>query len=278
MYDLHIHTIASDGVLTSEEIINNAIKMGIKGIAITDHDTVNGLDKAEKYIKNLNTILKFIPGIELNTDYKDSEVHILGYFIDYKNEILLAKLAELRDVRYKRAIKMMERLKSMGLVVNLEDVEKLAKGDIIARPHIGQALVDKGYLFSVREAFDKYLGKGKPAYVPRAKFSPQEAINLINSVGGIAVLAHPGLIKNEGIIYEVIEMGIEGLEVYYPEHHSLQIDNYLKICQKENLLITGGSDFHGIDNEDSRSRLGCTGIREEHYTNLFSYYIKKKNN
>lgn len=277
MYDLHIHSTASDGVLDCEELIDVAISLGLKGIAITDHDTVNSLQRAKDYINRINSSLKFIPGIEINTDYENEEVHILGYFLDYKNEEFLAKLTELKEARYNRAIKMLDKLKNMGITLNLAAVEKIAQGDIIARPHIGQALVDKGYVFSVKEAFEKYLAKGRPAYVPRTKFTPAEAIRLINNVGGIAILAHPGLIRDGTVIYDVIDMGIEGIEVYYPEHSFLQIDYYLKICQEKNLLITGGSDFHGIGHEDSRNRIGCAGIEEEDYKCLLAYYFNKNN-
>lgn len=276
MYDLHIHTKASDGILSPEEVIDNSINMGLAGISITDHDTVASLKVAENYLKEIKTNLKFIPGIELNTDYKNSEVHILGYFIDYSNPSLLNKLIELRNSRYLRAEKMIERLRSMGFIIDFQMVTKIAGNDLIGRPHIAQALVDKGYVFSVKEAFDKYISKGRPAYIPRYKFLPSEAIDLIKNAGGIAVLAHPGLIKDNLIVEEILEMGIEGIEVYYPEHHPIQIDNYLKICREKNLLITGGSDFHGIGSGDNSSRLGCTGINEELFTRLIEYYKKRK--
>lgn len=275
MYDLHIHTIASDGILSTEEVIDTSINMGLSGIAITDHDTVASLKIAEDYLKDMKNNFKFIPGIELNTDYKNSEVHILGYFIDYNNQPLLDKLIDLRNSRYKRAEKMIEKLRSMGFLIDFQMVKKLSGNDLIGRPHIAQALVDKGYVFSVKEAFDKYISKGRPAYIPRYKFSPNEAINLIKKAGGIAVLAHPGLIKNNLIVKEIIEMGIEGIEVYYPEHHPIQIDNYLKICEEKNLLITGGSDFHGIGLGDNRSRLGCAGINWELFNRLVEYHKKE---
>lgn len=275
MYDLHIHTIASDGILSPEEVIDTSINMGLSGIAITDHDTVASLKIAEDYLKDMKNNFKFIPGIELNTDYKNSEVHILGYFIDYNNQPLLDKLIDLRNSRYKRAEKMIEKLRSMGFLIDFQMVKKLSGNDLIGRPHIAQALVDKGYVFSVKEAFDKYISKGRPAYIPRYKFSPNEAINLIKKAGGIAVLAHPGLIKNNLIVKEIIEMGIEGIEVYYPEHHPIQIDNYLKICEEKNLLITGGSDFHGIGSGDNRSRLGCAGINWELFNRLVEYHKKE---
>lgn len=275
MYDLHIHTKASDGILSAPEIIDYAVRIGLRGIAITDHDTVNGLEMAANYIRETNAVLKFIPGIELNTDYNDAEVHILGYFIDYYNQPMLARLVELRQSRLERAEKMIEKLHNMGLVINFEMVRKLAQGDLIGRPHIAQALVERGYVFSIKEAFDKYISKGRPAYVPRYKFLPAEAIEIIYKAGGIAVLAHPGLIKNNNIVNEIVALGIEGIEVYYPEHNPIQIDYYLKLCKDKDLLITGGSDFHGIGSVDSRSRLGCAGIDEEHFLKLYNHKIQK---
>ncbi|NLB87769.1 MAG: PHP domain-containing protein, partial [Syntrophomonadaceae bacterium] len=157
MYDLHIHTKASDGILSPEEVIDKSISIGLAGISITDHDTVDGLEAAEKYLAQIKTNLKFIPGIELNTDYKNSEVHILGYFIDYYSQPFLDKLIEFKNSRYGRAEKMIGKLRSMGFTIDIQMVEKIAGSDIIGRPHIAQALVDKGYVFSVKEAFDKYI-------------------------------------------------------------------------------------------------------------------------
>lgn len=275
MYDLHVHTTASDGVFSPEEVIDIAMENELKGIAITDHDTITGLIVAEKYAKEHKKTLAFVPGIEINTDYKDNEVHILGYFIDYNNKELLTKLKKLKKARYERAIKMIDKLRNMGLILDFATVQKLASGGLIARPHIGQALVNKGYVFSVREAFEKYLARGKPAYVPRAKYPPQEAINLIKKAGGVAVLAHPGLIRDRDIINEVIQMGIEGLEVFYPEHTPKEIGGFLEICQKNKLLVTGGSDFHGIGYDTTRNRLGCMGIDEERFAKLLDYHVKK---
>ncbi len=275
MYDLHIHTTASDGVFSPKEVINMAVETGLQGIAITDHDTVGGIAAAVKYVNELQEPFEFVPGIEINTDYKSNDVHILGYFIDYKNKSFLNELTKLRELRYARALEIIDKLANMGLLIDLMTVQNYAAGGLIARPHIAQALIAKGYVLTIKEAFDKYLSRGKPAYVPRAKFLPIEAIELIKMVGGIAVLAHPGLIEDKNIIQEVVQMGIEGIEVYYPEHSVGEIDNYLQICREENLLITGGSDFHGTGNVESRNRLGYAGINESHFTKLLDYSVKR---
>lgn len=275
MFDLHVHSTASDGILTPEEVLLKAWEIGLGGVALTDHDTVSGIEAAQKYHAAHGLTLEFIPGIEMNTEVDENEVHILGYYIDHRHARLLNKLEEIREARLERARKMVYRLKSMGLAISFEHVEKLAKGDLIGRPHVAQALAEKGYVFSIKEAFEKYIGKGRPAYVPRYKFLPQEAIQLIKSAGGVPILAHPGLLRNRELIQEAINLGVAGLEVYYPEHTLQQVDEYLCHCRKYHLLVTGGSDFHGTGSDESRSRLGCTGIDQERYIQLYSYHLRQ---
>lgn len=260
LYDLHVHSTASDGLFTPQQMIDMSVKMSLAGLAITDHDTIDGLEIAVQYIQEKKYRIVFIPGIEMNTEVGSSEVHILGYFIDYRNSILIERLKEIKKARSERAIKMIQKLRKMGLIISLEQVNKLAKGDLIGRPHIARALMENAYVFSVKEAFEKYLGQGKPAYVPRYKFFPEEAIDLVKNAGGIPVLAHPGLISDQDIISDIINMGIEGIEIYYPEHDQVQIQKYYELAQKKQLLITGGSDFHGTYEGHGRSRLACTGI------------------
>lgn len=276
-YDLHIHTTASDGILSPQKVINSAREMGLMGIAITDHDTVGGVASLDYNNKSFWGI-EVIPGIELNTEHGDSEVHILGYFIDIFHPGLADRLEEIKNARYDRARKMTAKLKNMGLGIDFLEVEKLARGDLIGRPHIAQALAAKRYVFSIREAFEKYIGKGRPAYVPRYKFDPQEAISLVKNAGGITVLAHPGLIKNSHYIYQLIEMGIEGLEVYYPEHNQQYIKRLKKLSSKYNLVMTGGSDFHGSGSGGTRDRLGCTGISRDLMEKILVLHHEKLKN
>ncbi len=263
LYDLHVHTTASDGLLTPQQVMDAAVEMGLLGIAITDHDTVEGLEPALQYKVGKRLSIDFIPGIEMNTEAYGEEIHILGYFIDYKNTFLKQRLTEIRDSRYVRAKKIIDKLKVMGIKISFKEVEMAAQGDLIGRPHIAQVLKEKGYVFSIKEAFEKYIGKGRSAYVSRYKFLPEEAIELIKKAGGLPVLAHPGLLRDQGIIEKIICMGIKGIEVYYPEHSKLQVNEYIKLSREKNLLITGGSDFHGTDGEESRSRLGYTGVTPE---------------
>jgi len=262
-YDLHIHTTASDGTLTPEEIIDMAVEIGLKGIAISDHDTVAGLGQARQYLDTTSYSLDFIPAIELNTDAGEDEVHILGYFIDPKNVTLNQRLQEIHTARYHRAVQMVSRLQESGIKITFEQVQALAKGELIARPHIARVLVNSNYAATIKEAFVEYIGRGRPGYVPRYKFLPDEAIELIKNAGGIAVLAHPGLIRDKNKVITIINSGIEGLEVFYPEHSPEQIDELLELVRHHRLLITGGSDYHGPDSTESRSNMGSAGVSKQ---------------
>jgi predicted metal-dependent phosphoesterase TrpH len=272
LYDLHVHTTASDGVETPAHVIAMAIEKGLAGIAITDHDTVDGIEPALDFINCKGITIDFIPGIELNTDFGDDELHILGYYIDYKNEMLINRIKEISNLRYQRAQKMVSKLNTFGIQISFSHVQELAKGDIIGRPHIARALVQSGYVLSEKEAFDKYIERGKPCYVPRYKLTPAEAIEIVKQAGGISVLAHPGLINDSRKITQVIGMGIEGLEIYYPEHSIIQIQDLTQLAQKHNLLTTGGSDFHGHGSSENRNSLGLTGINENIFDQISEYH------
>ena len=274
IYDLHTHTTASDGALSPKQLIDKAVKLELLGIAITDHDTVSGIQEALDYQLQCRCQMEVIPAIEMNTENADYEVHILGYFIDHHNSNLCTRLEELKESRLKRAIDMIKKLRAMGYNITFEQVRQIAGNDLIARPHIAQALVHNNCVFSIKEAFDKLIGRGRPAYVPRYKFLPQEAIKLIKSAGGIAVLAHPGLIGSQLIIDEIIAAGIEGIEVYYPEHSPQQTDKYINLTYRHNLLVTGGSDYHGLGGEEVASRLGLTGISQEMMIRIKNYHNK----
>lgn len=269
-YDLHVHTSASDGTLSPEEVLRRAARVGLKGIAITDHDTVAGLKPAREFLASSALPVELVPGIELNTEAGASEVHILGYFIDDNNPTLLTRLKNIRESRRGRAREMIKKLCDLGFDISYDQVDSLAGGDLIGRPHIARALIEKGYVSSVKEAFQKYIGKGRPAFVPRYKFLPEEAIDLIRTSGGISFLAHPGLIAETKWIGQVIAYGINGLEVYYPEHHPDQVRGYLELAQKHELLVSGGSDFHGEGASEGRERLGYAGISQQIYCKIRS--------
>lgn len=242
--DLHIHTTASDGLLSPEEVIRWAAQKKLSAVAITDHDTIKGIQPALEYSEKYP--VEVVPGIEFSTEYNEEEIHILGYYIDYDNKELLKKLDEMYQSRFNRAIKMVDKLQEIGIQITLEQVQAIAENGTIGRPHIARAMQEKGYITNIKDAFKQYLGKGCPAYVERYRIGCKEAIDLIKRLGGVAVLAHPGLVDNRSYISDIIEMGIEGIEAYHTKHDDETIRFSVKLAADYNLLITGGSDCHGI--------------------------------
>jgi len=241
--DLHLHTIYSDGTYTPEELISEAFKEGLSAIAVVDHDTVGGIEPTIEAGKDFD--IEVLPGIELTTDQNGTEVHILGYFIDYNNPILKERLALLNKARVERVYKITEKLKNLGLNLDPQAVFKLAQKGSPGRLHIARAMVSAGLVSSIFEAFKKYIGDKGPAYVCGFKLTPKEGIELIREFKGIPVLAHPYSMNNDELIPEFIKFGLMGLEVYYTEHSQGMINFYLDLAKEHNLLVTGGSDCHG---------------------------------
>lgn len=244
--DLHLHTTASDGTLSPAETVEAAIRAGLTGIAITDHDTVAGVAEA---VRSAQGRLRVVPGVEINTDAQVDgrwrEVHVLGYLLDPASPALDAELQTLRVARYERAQRIVERLAQLHLPVSFASVQRFAGGGPLGRPHIAQAMMEAGLVASVPEAFRLYLGLGRPAYVERYKLSPEEAVRLIHGAGGVAVLAHPGLIGDDSIIPPLIAAGLDGLEARYPEHGRREAKRYAAMARRYDLVVTGGSDAHG---------------------------------
>lgn len=246
--DLHIHTNASDGKFSSSEIVRKAHDIGLKYIAITDHDSIEGVLPAQAAAAQLND-MSVIGGVEINTYTPSGELHILGYYCQCDHQELKTTLERLRSSRVLRAQKMVNKLRSMGLKIDFSRVQELAGTGSIGRPHVAQALLERGYILSLREAFNKYIGQGGPAYVEREKITPADAIQLILRAGGIPVLAHPFTSNDpEPLIVDIKSAGLAGLEVYYGGYTSEQIRILLGFATKYNLIQTGGSDFHGLDN------------------------------
>jgi len=282
--DLHVHTSASDGILTPQEVFRLAVKKGLKAIAICDHDTVSGFLSLATSLaaeeSNLNSIprsdssnlqilndgcekgrkcqpnrrgsglisqgVEVIPGIEINSEWQGREVHILGYYIrphDEKFQNLLERLRKFRCVRVKL---MVEKLESLGMPLDLERVFEIARGDSVGRPHVAKAMVEKGYVASVKEAFTRYLGTGKPGYVERLRLDPGESVGAVVDAGGVAVWAHPGTTDADYLLSSLIAKGLAGIEVYHPQHDRNARKKYLALARQNNLIVTGGSDFHGI--------------------------------
>ncbi len=239
--DLHIHSTASDGEYTPTQLVEMALQRGLSVISITDHDTTEGIDEALKAAEG--TSLEIIPGVEISVDIPHREVHLLGYYIDHHNPTLQEQLSLLRRSREERARGILEKLAALGLPLRWERVVELAGKGSIGRPHIAQAMVEQGYVSTIKEAFDHYIGREGPAYVERYKMSPLEAIGLIEEAGGLAVLAHPiGVID---LLPSLVKGGLVGLEVYYGSYSAEEIDALLSLARRYELIPTGGSDFHG---------------------------------
>lgn len=255
--DLHVHTVCSDGLLSPAEVTALAESMNLSAVAITDHDTVEGIESALQAA--LDQAIEVVPGVELSTEYNNREVHILGYWIDYRHARLNGLLRDLRQSRYVRAEKIVDRLCALGFSLDFQDVLKMAGAAAPGRLHIARAMVNRGYAESVRTAFDKWLALSRPAYMERFKLSPQEAITAVRNAGGVAVFAHPGLSGNINLLDSLIQWGIKGLEVYHPEHSLTQTLRFRNLALRKNLCITGGSDFHGVETGRTQG-LGFCGI------------------
>lgn len=249
--DLHTHTLASDGTQAPAENVRLAAAAGLGAVAITDHDTVAGIEEALEAGSQYG--IRVVPGVEISTVSGGTDIHVLGYFIDPANRQLLDRLAELRSVRDRRNEMILERLNGLGLEVTMADVlaslQASKKADeSIGRPHIADALVRKGYVSSMTEAFDRYLGKDGAAYVNPPRIRPQTALQWIVDAGGVPVLAHPGLYNQDELIGELAGLGLAGLEVYHSDHSPEQEAHYLALAERYHLIVTAGSDFHGERN------------------------------
>ncbi len=243
--DLHSHTTVSDGVLSPEELVDHAAHKGLRFLAITDHDATDGLKNAIKRAKR-HPSLKLIPGVELSADVKGSEVHILGYLDKYEDAEFQEEMRKFRDGRVGRAKRMVEKLNGLGLEVGWERVKEIAGDGAVGRPHVAQALVERGQVESVQEAFDLYLGNRRPAYVSREKLTPGDAIGLIQSVGGKAVLAHPSFTRNvESLLPKMKAEGLAGMEVYYARYTPEMTARMKRLADEHELIPCGGSDYHG---------------------------------
>lgn len=245
--DFHMHTNRSDGQLSPEELVLEAHKNGLGIIAITDHDVIDAYTIALSYINKHQIPLKLIPAVEFNTDNPNREVHILGYNIQVDSLKLKIVLEKLRQARSERIFKIIDKLNSLSINITMQDVAVHTIDALsLGRPHVAKALVAKGYYQSIPQAFDEMLARGKPAYIPHVKLSISEAVNIILEMNGIPILAHPGLILDDNHVEELLDKyPLKGLEAFYPKHTPQQVQKYIKFAKKRNLLITGGSDFHG---------------------------------
>ena len=240
--DLHAHTTFSDGLLTPEALVARAIDKHLAALAVTDHDTVEAIPRARAAAAGH---LELVPGIEMSTAFEGADLHILGYYINPEHGPLLERLVGFQEERRRRTQAIVERLRALGVPVELEEVLELAGPGVIGRPHVAEAMVRAGLVADFDDAFERYLGAQAPAYVPRPAFSPGEAIALIHSADGVSVLAHPGSQMPDSVIERLQGFGLRGLEVWHPQHGGTTVRRFLALAQRLDLLTTGGSDFHG---------------------------------
>jgi len=245
--DLHIHSTASDGAQSPAEIVREAAAAGLGAISIVDHDTVDGLSEAEESAEHAS--VHCVPGVEINTDFGKTEIHIIGYYIDADNRALREGLQRLRERRLERAAKIVSRLQELGVPVKLERVLEIAGRGSVGRPHIAHAICETGRTDGMNSAFGKYLVRGAPAFVPRARMAPPEAIGLIVGAGGVACLAHPGKIGSDLIVSQLLKAGLQAMEIYHTDHSTDVCRRYSRLAREYGLIETGGSDSHGMRTE-----------------------------
>jgi predicted metal-dependent phosphoesterase TrpH len=255
-YDLHTHSTFSDGTQTPTENVKLAIERGVTGLGVTDHDTTDGLDEATVAA---GSDMDIVPGIEFSAEYEEASLHVLAYWIDPLNEPLRDELRRLTDTRFRRGELMVQKLQELGYELRFDRVREIAGDDLIARPHIAQAMVEAGIVSEEKQAFDRFISDGGIAYVPKHALHPLDALRLIHGAGGVCVLAHPGMWKGEGavpdeLIEAMAEGGMAGLEVDHPDHDDAQRAYYRDLAARLALVATGSSDCHGAR---YGFRLGC---------------------
>lgn len=264
MIDLHCHSTFSDGSLTPEDLIQEAKRGGITGLALTDHDTTAGVPR---FIEAASAVgIRPVAGVEISADSKGGTMHMLGYLIDPAATLLNERLQWMRDGRETRNAEILKKLQALGFSITWDEVASYAGEDVVGRPHFAQALLAKGYVTDKNQAFDKYLGKGKAAYVDRCRLTAEDAVELIRSAGGVSVLAHPftlnlGTEALDQLLGELRAKGLGGVETYYSEHTREMVESYLKLAVKHDLVPTGGSDFHGALTPDIKLGRGFGSLK-----------------
>ncbi|MFQ5648333.1 MAG: PHP domain-containing protein [bacterium] len=241
--DLHLHTCHSDGYYTPNDLIDKVHSHGLSAIAIVDHDEIGALPEAIQYGKSKN--IEVLPGVELSVYFRGQDIHVLGYCFDYHDSDLLDYLGLFRRERLKRARQIIEKLALSGIHISLDDVLEKGGAGSIGRPHIANVMLENGVIDSFQEAFDRFLGDGKPANVEKYKIDVYTAVSIVKSAGGICSIAHPGIQVQNRDLMPLFKMGIQGIEVVHPKHREEKTDFYRNLARNHGLLATGGSDFHG---------------------------------
>jgi predicted metal-dependent phosphoesterase TrpH len=272
--DLHLHTTASDGRFSPQELVKSAASLGLAVIAITDHDSVDGVAPALAAAQEYPG-LRVIPGVEVSTDVPHGEVHVLGYFIDHRDPELMSVLERLRNSREVRGQKMAAKLADLGVPVEWQRVRQIAGRGSVGRPHIAQALLERGHVSSLKEAFAKYIRRDGPAYVEREKMTPEQMVELIAKAGGLPVLAHPSNIEHlEEFITRLQKVGLVGIEAYYNDYSQKVVKYLASLASKYGLVASGGSDYHGLGNLDE-TPMGGVAVPVECVAKLFSLVGQK---
>lgn len=263
--DLHCHTTCSDGTLPPEALVAYAVERGLQGLAITDHDTVEAFGRALPEAKRLG--LQLMSGVEFSTVFEETVVHVLGYAFDLKSPLILDLCDRHRQRRQDRMDQMVKKLRRLGFEVPLMKDE-----GVLGRPHLAQALVDAGHVASIDEAFKKYLGDGRSCFVPGAAFSVEETLEVIHGAGGLAVIAHPMLVKKTSCLKRLYRLPFDGIEAFYARWPRHQEQRWIDVAKSRDWLITGGSDFHG--SIKPRIDLGCSWVQEEVFTPLYERFLE----
>jgi predicted metal-dependent phosphoesterase TrpH len=262
--DLHLHTYFSDGTYSPEELVAQAQRQDLQAVALTDHDTVEGCPRTAAAC--LAVAIEFIPGTELTAEQDGHEIHILGYGIDLENPKFLNEIGKFQTVRQNRIREMVQRLNQIDVPLQAEAVFALANCRAPGRPHVARALVQAGLVGSLDEAFERFLKKNRPAWVPKFKMSASNATALIHQSGGVAVMAHPGLNRSDEVIPAMVETGLDGIECFHTKHSASMAEHYLQIAERFRLLVTGGSDCHGLSK--GRPLIGSVRLAYEHVERL----------
>ncbi len=263
MIDLHTHTTFSDGSLTPSQLVEEAAALGLSAVAVTDHDTIDGLPEALAAGERLG--IEVVPGVEINLEHERVTMDVLGYFLNgCPGEELEAELAELRRYRDERNASIVERLAGIGLPLDAADLAAAAEHGVVGRPHIGEAMRRRGYVSSISEAFERYLRRGAPAWVDRRRLSLTKALGVLRAAGGLPVLAHPGIIRTDAaglahILRDAARAGLAGIECYYPLHDRATVTACLVLAGRHGLVATGGSDYHGRVKPEARLGIGAAG-------------------